>query len=388
MIKRGIHNEINRYLDSPDALIVTGMRRVGKTTLLQQIYDELSTKNKLFLDLEAPNDRKILEGDNYEEIKIRLMARNLDFSQRCFIFLDEIQLLKNLPSVAKYFLDHYGVKFLMTGSASFYLKNLFTESLAGRKFIFELFPLSFSEFLAFKMPNLKIPPQPVVFDSGLFELFAPHYEEYLAFGGFPGVVTRPTAEEKNKAIEDIFTSYFQNEVEKLGDFHHNEIVRDLILLLMERSGSRISVAKISSELGISSPTVSSYLAFLEQTYFIYLVRPYSQNRGVEIRKSPKIYFCDTGILNRFARLDEGKIFENAVYSALRSRGRVNYYQKKSGVEIDFILNKEEAFETKRTAGVHDIKRLRSLAGPLGISKISLVAKNFTSQKDAVFGFSL
>ncbi|MGC8777914.1 MAG: AAA family ATPase [Candidatus Caldatribacteriaceae bacterium] len=79
----------------------------------------------------------------------------VDFSQKAYVFLDEIQLSPELPSVVKYLLDHYGIKFFLTGSAGFSLQNLFTESLAGRKYLFELFPLTFREFLAFKESPLK-----------------------------------------------------------------------------------------------------------------------------------------------------------------------------------------------------------------------------------------
>lgn len=387
MIRRALYDEITRYLDSPDALVVTGMRRVGKTTLFQEVYDQLPSQNKLFLDLENPQNRKIFENESYEAIKLTLSALNLDFDQKCYIFLDEIQLVKNIPSVVKYLIDHYAVKFLLTGSASFYLKNLFSESLAGRKFIFELYPLSFSEFLAFKNSNLVLPAKNEALSQPVWNLFAPYYEEYLAFGGFPGVVTRPTVQEKKKALDDVFTSYFQNEVEKLSDFRRVTVVRDLILLLMQRVGSKVSSAKLSRELGVSQATITSYVSFLEQTYFLSLVRPFSHNREVEIRKTPKVYFCDTGLLNQFARLDLGKLLENAVYSSLRQKGDVRYYQKKSGVEIDFILNKSEAFEVKETAGAYDLRNIKKIAADLELSKVNVVTKNY-AKAGVTYGFLL
>ena len=146
MIKpRFIFKKIEPYLNSPEAIIINGMRRVGKTTVLAYFYDYIASKNKIFIDLENPINRKYFEEDNYEQIKISFEVLGIDFSRQAFIFLDEIQFVKKLPSIIKYFIDHYKVKFFLTGSASFYLKNLFTESLAGRKYIFELFPLSFKK---------------------------------------------------------------------------------------------------------------------------------------------------------------------------------------------------------------------------------------------------
>jgi len=133
------------------------MRRTGKTTLLNHMHGKISSQNTLFLDLENTINRKYFEEDNYEKIKSSFEFLGLTFAERSYIFLDEIQFVKKLPSIVKYFIDHYKTKFFLTGSASFYLKNLFTESLAGRKVIFELFPLTFREFVSFKKAAFKIP---------------------------------------------------------------------------------------------------------------------------------------------------------------------------------------------------------------------------------------
>lgn len=115
MIKpRLIFNEINQYFDSPEAIIITGMRRTGKTTLLNLIFEKILSKNKLFLDLENPLNRKYFEEENYERIKVSFEMLGVDFFHKPFIFLDEIQFVKNLPSVVKYFIDHYGVKFFLS----------------------------------------------------------------------------------------------------------------------------------------------------------------------------------------------------------------------------------------------------------------------------------
>ena len=191
MIKaRSLFKKIEPYLESPEAIIVTGMRRTGKTTLLKYIYEKIDSENKLFLDLEQPLNRKYFEEDNYDRIKSSLEVLGIDFSDRPYIFLDEIQFSRNLPSVVKYFVDHHNVKFFLTGSASFYLKNLFTESLSGRKFIFELFPLTFREFLVFKGSPLKIPEAAHTITKPAFDKIDVLYDEYMFFGGFPGVVLK------------------------------------------------------------------------------------------------------------------------------------------------------------------------------------------------------
>ncbi|HQG79323.1 MAG TPA: ATP-binding protein [bacterium] len=388
MIKpRKIFDDIKPYFYVPEAIVITGMRRTGKTTLLNWINEQIESKNKIFLDLENPLNRRYFEGENYERIKKNLEFLGIDFTEKAFIFLDEIQFVRNLPSMAKYFIDHYGVKFFLTGSASFYLKNLFSESLAGRKYIFELFPLDFKEFLIFKDLTFNIPIDNPV-DKTVYETMAPFYDEYIQYGGFPGVVLKTTQEEKKKAIDEIFTSFFQLEVMQLGDFRRNETIRDLMLLLAQRIGSKLDVQKISKELGISRPTLKEYLAFLEGTYFIKLIPPFSKGRDTEIRKMPKIYLCDCGLVNHLVKIDPGMVFENCVFQTLRTKGTLHYYQKKTGVEIDFILNKELAYEIKLKPYESDLKRLKAIASELDLKEYRLISKEYCQLENTIFGFQL
>jgi len=389
MIKpRLILKEIKPYFDSPEAIIVTGMRRTGKTTLLNSIYQGIKSKNKVFLDLENPLNRKYFEEENYEQVRWAFEALGINFKDKPFIFLDEIQFVKNLASVVKYFIDHYKVKFFLTGSASFYLKNIFTETLVGRKYIFELFPLSFSEFLLFKESALKLPEEKSEITQPIFETFSILYDEFILFGGFPGVVLKSGLEEKKKALEDIFTSYFQLEVVQLGDFRRNEVIRDLMLLLMQRVGSKLDIQKLSKELKISRPSLTGYISFLEGTYFIKTVKPFSSGRDTEIRKMPKVYLCDSGLANHFAKLDPGALFENSVFQSLRLKTKLNYYQRKSGMEIDFIADEEKAYEVKITPQESDIRKLKEMAGMLNLFDFKIISKKYSRLKNVIYGFSL
>jgi len=388
MIKpRKIFDEIKSYFYVPEAIVITGMRRTGKTTLLNWINEQIESKNKIFLDLENPLNRRYFEEENYERIKKNLEFLGIDFTSKTFIFLDEIQFVRNLPSIVKYFIDNYRVKFFLTGSASFYLKNLFTESLAGRKYIFELFPLSFKEFLIFNDAPFNIPSDNPI-DKTIYETIAPLYDEYIHYGGFPGVVLKNNLEEKKKVIDDIFTSFFQLEVIQLGDFRRNDIIRDLMLLLAQRVGTKLDVQKISKELGISRPTLKEYLAFLEGTYFIKLIPPFSKGKDTEIRKMPKIYLCDCGLVNHLVKLDLGRIFENCIFQTLRVKNSLHYYQKKTGVEIDFILDKEIAYEVKLSPYDSDLKRLKAVAKELDLKEYRLISKEYCQLENTLFGFQL
>ncbi|NOZ64568.1 MAG: ATP-binding protein [Caldiserica bacterium] len=386
LIKRFLFDTIKPFIDSPEVIVVTGMRRAGKTSLMQ--YKRIKSKNKIFLDLENPLNQKYFEEDNYQQIAWHFQTLGLNLNKKAYIFLDEVQFQKKIPSVVKYFYDHYKIKFFLTGSASFYLKNIFAESLAGRKYVFELFPLSFKEFLHFKGIKFQVPAPGTKITPSIFNTFAPLYEEYLQFGGFPQVVLKDSPEEKNMSLEDIFSSYFQKEVVQLGDFRKLNILRDLILLLMGRVGQRLDIQKLSKEMGVSRPTIYEYISFLEGTYFIQLIRPFSGGKDAIIRKQPKIYLCDTGLANRFSHVDAGNLFENAVFNALKLKGKLNYYQKKTGVEIDFILNGQSAFEVKSTPTPRDINTLARITRELSLSRFYLVSREYSPLENTIYGFML
>lgn len=390
LIERYIFLKIKPYINSPEAIVITGMRRVGKTTLLRQIMEEIKSENKIFLDMENPATRKYFEEENYETILNNLRFLGMDTGKKGYVFLDEIQFLKNIPSVVKYLSDHYKIKFFLSGSSSFYLKNLFSESLAGRKYIFELFPLSFREFLRIKGAkiNIEAVKKEISLSHAVFESINRYYDEYLLYGGFPAVAQIESVQEKKKALEDIFSSYFQLEIIQIGDFRKANVVRDLMLLLMERTGAKIDIQKLSRELRVSRETISNYIAFLESTYFISLIRPFSRNRDTEIRSMPKFYLCDSGLANQFSRVSEGALFENAVFNALRESGEVNYYQKKSGVEIDFIIGKKYAYEVKINAYEQDIKKLAALSKELKLKDYRIISRKYSPLEHVRYGFIL
>src|SRR3989338_9615558 len=203
IIKRALFELIDQYITSRQVIVVTGMRRVGKTTLLRYFFNKIKSENKIFLDLEDPLNQEVFEKRNYETVKKSLETRGIDLTRQSYIFLDEIQFTRNLPSVVKYLYDHNKIKFFLTGSASFYLKNLFSESLAGRKYIFELFPLDFEEFLWFKKTSFLKPKFTEDIDENTFELFSGLAEEYLLYGGMPEVVLTKKTLEKREMMSDI-----------------------------------------------------------------------------------------------------------------------------------------------------------------------------------------
>ncbi len=149
MKKRLLFFDLKKYLKHKNALVITGMRQVGKTTLMRQLYDEIEDNPKLWFDFENPLDQKVFEDEDYNVIYKRLVEMVGIKNKRLYVFLDEIQNFPEITRIMKYIIEHYGIKFIVTGSSSYYLKNLFPESLSGRKFLYVLPPLTFKEYLYF-----------------------------------------------------------------------------------------------------------------------------------------------------------------------------------------------------------------------------------------------
>lgn len=364
----------------PRIVVLTGMRQVGKTTLMRQIYNAVDTKHKVFLDLENPLHQRLFEEENFDNILANLQKVGFSIGKKSFIFLDEVQLAPKIVKAIKYLYDHYKIKFFLTGSSSFYLKNLFPESLAGRKILYELFPLDFEEFLVFKEKQHKAPIKFSLKTKNKskisYQLYSKLLEEYLEYGGFPAVVLTSDRQYKKQVLGDIFTSYFEKDVRALADFKELSKLRDLILLLTSRVGSKIEISKIASEIGISRETVYSYLSFLEKTYFIFLISPFTRNRDGEVRGAKKLYFCDSGLLNYLGKVSAGSIFENFVFNNVRKYGAINYYQRYKGSEIDFIIDGKFAFETKIKTSEFDIRHLKRIANTLKLKEYYIITQDY------------
>ena len=199
-IERALFPELKTALLDRRIVVLTGMRRVGKTTTLQWLLEQVNSPNKIYLDLERLDQRAVFKESNYDLVLDYLRNRGLDSSQPMTVALDEIQYAPNLPSVVKYLYDHYGIKFLLTGSSSFYLKNYFSKSMAGRKIVYEMFPLGFGEWLDFRtVPyRRRTAWAEMRFDPHEFERLKSCYDEYLTFGGLPDVVMEPDAQKNAK----------------------------------------------------------------------------------------------------------------------------------------------------------------------------------------------
>ena len=373
---RKIYPFLKAHLGTKPITVLTGMRRTGKTTLIQQLLSDAPSKNTLYLDLERVDHRELFAEKNYDAILRAFQARGLSLKERMYVAREELQLVPQGPSVLKYLYDHHNIKFIVTGSSSYYLKNLFSESLSGRKKIFELFPLDFGEFLTFRnIPWKQEAFFEKTFDPHEYERLKAHYEDFIRYGGFPEVVLTDAVESRRDLLADIISSYVNIDIQTISDFRNADQVYAVSKMLASRVGTKLDYAKLSRLSGVSRPTLMAYIAFLEKTYCIARVPVVAKHPDREIVKAKKLYFYDTGVANVFADLSGGAQFENTVFNQLRHHGAISYYSLKNGSEIDFIVDQRYALEAKESPASQDLHNLARLAAQAEIPRYRLVGRH-------------
>lgn len=387
MKKRFLYHSLIKYLDHKNALVITGMRQVGKTTLMKQVYDEVSFP-KLWFDFDNPLDMLHFENIDYDAIYKSLLKESGAEKGRLFVFIDEIQNLPEITRIIKYLIDHYKVKFIVTGSSNYYLKNLFPESLSGRKFLFILPTMSFREFLFFKdqEQDQKKEIQGKLKEYSLLEFkkYENDYADYMEYGGFPEVVTTTDIKIKKEVLRNIFASFFEKDIRLLSDIKDIRELRDLILLLVPRTGNMLDITKLSSESGINRVKLYDYLEFLQGVFFIKLIPKFSASIDRSVAGGKKVYFADNGLLNVIGRVNDGQLFENSVANQLSLYGELSFYNKRNTAEIDFILNKKIAFEVKSKAVEKDLCKLEDICSRIGIEKNYLISLNYAKTERTIF----
>ncbi|MBI2507423.1 ATP-binding protein [Candidatus Woesearchaeota archaeon] len=341
--KRPLFFDILRYLDRRQIILITGLRRVGKTTLMYQLIQELldkktDSRNIIYFSF----DEDIVDFDNlikiYEDKVLKQGLRERIKEGRIYIFLDEIQKCKNWQNKIKILYDLYPkLKFIISGSASVQIDKKAKESLAGRIFDFLLQPLMFEEFLEWK--SIKV-------DKGNLEIFQrealPYFYDYLRKGGFPEIVDEDEDEKiksyiKNTVIERII---YRDLPEEFGARDY-ELLKTLVEMIAVEPGMIVNYDSLSRKLHRDKRTIMNYFFYLEYSMLIKLIANYRKGFLVSSRKLRKVYIGNTSISfglveafysNRFLE----KIYEN--YAIIETGAR-NYYR--NSYEIDIVLKKDQ-----------------------------------------------
>ena len=331
--------------------MLIGARQVGKTTLTKKLKAaaERDGVRTLYLNLDITTDARFLDSQATLLQKIRLEFG----AEYGIVFIDEIQRRKNAGRFLKGLYDQdLPIKFVVTGSGSLELKAAVAESLAGRKRVFPIHPLSFVEFFHYKTEN-KYRGREALYaevESGPLDMLL---FEYLSFGGYPRVVLAESLKEKRATIAEIFSAYVEKDIVGLLNVDLRESFILLLRLLAQRQGQPINYTGLANDTDLSRHTIKRYLYYGEETFVIQKLLPYFNNISKELTKSPEYYFLDAGLRNfavgQFRLLqpsDEatGYAFEHFVYLQLRDLREqenfsLHYWRTADRQEIDFVINR-------------------------------------------------
>jgi uncharacterized protein len=326
IIKRNVLSQLQQELTQPEILILLGPRQVGKTTILKMLQEfcKQQRKKTAFFDLEQPSVLADFNRSDKEIIKIIFEAGDV-------IFIDEFQYVSNISKIFKSIFDSKRkIKIVCSGSSSLEIHKHLKESLAGRRFLYRIYPLAYAE-LQYSIKNYPL-------------------EEYFKFGGMPGLTQTDSPDRKQQILNELLGSYILKDIKSLVKEENIRAFNHLLYLLAENQGSIISVNSLANEVGMSSKAVNHYLDILEQTYVNYRINSYSKNLGNELKKSCKTYLYDLGIRNVLLkdfsgqqRKDYGIILESFVFlrlqAILQPNMEIKFWRTKDGAEVDFILLK-------------------------------------------------
>lgn len=356
-IARDITTNSKSHWHSDEILIFLGARQAGKTTILKQIKTTLENEGHrcFFLNVEDPEYLRLL--NEHPNNLFKIFAIDTVPGKKTFVFVDEVQYLKNPSNFLKYLYDERkeDIKIIVSGSSAFYIDHTFKDSLAGRKHLFFVPTLSFKEFLRFKGEvNLSVKDLSTISldERKRIELF---YREFMTYGGYPRVVLAPL-EEKEELLRELAYSFVKKDIYE-SNIRNEESFYSLLRVLAGQIGNLVNTSELANTLNVSKTAIDHYLFVAQKAFLIHLAKPFSRNIRKEITKMPKAYFLDLGLRNFFVknfapfdgRHDTGQVLENAVFRQFldsHHKDDIRFWRTITQKEIDFIVSEKSAFEVK------------------------------------------
>jgi uncharacterized protein len=346
--KRKIIDEILKFTKEEEIIVLHGARQVGKTHILIWLKDFLEEKKErvYYMDLEDSRLRRLLDLGVGEFIDhLREEGFEPEDDSKVFVMIDEIQYLQNPSELLKIVADHHkNIKLIVSGSSSFEIKSKFKDSLVGRTVNFEVFNLSFQEYLMFRDYHYDSSVKATEKKQEELRLM---FKEYVLFGGYPKIALTSAVELKEKRLQQIIDTYIRKDVKELANVDNVEGFNKLLEVLASQSGQLVNINELSNTCNLAAATVERYLFILEETYIIKLIRPFHKNIRSELFKTPKVFFYDSGLmqmlwLKSLQKEIIGSVFETGIFAELAKKyGRKNIYhwRTKDKREIDFVLKK-------------------------------------------------
>ncbi len=322
---------LQKYLNTPEILLILGARRTGKSTLLYQLISSLKVSPEaiLFINLDEPLFQSRADDPAFLSTLIEEYLLQHKDIKKYYVFIDEVQNYKHWVQTIKTLHDiNKQLKFVLTGSTSVLLKNAASTRLSGRYFTTIIYPLSFQEHLEFT-------------DTAKLSILQKrqNVNTYLQFGGFPRVVLEKDEQLKREILKNYFQTIYLKDIIFPHKVRSNKDVFDLLYFVLSNMGTSFSYTNVGKTLNISPDTVKEYLSYAEQSYLLYIVTKYDPSVRKQLVNPRKIYCVDTGLVNsvsfKFSE-NRGRLIENLVFITLIRNQKEIFYHKETN-ECDFIV---------------------------------------------------
>lgn len=363
--------KIRGFYDDTDVIkVITGVRRCGKSSLMKTVADELaergvSEESIIFINLDSLKYRKIKTDDALDKL---IEEKSVTDSLK-YLFIDEIQNVENFEEVINAYRDDGSYSIFITGSNSYLLSGELATKLTGRYVEFEMFTLSFDEFIGMKKFYNKN-----VDANMMIEL-----NNYILEGGFPKAVSYDNIADKRTYVRSVVTEIFDKDIKgriKIKNTEAFEKVRDYII---NNFGSTVSVQSIQKSLAgaglnIKRDTLDRYIRILTDAKIIYECKRFDMKSKKSLSGEKKYYIADTSFyfaLNTDNRINYGPVLENIIYIYARSRdysvsvGRIGKLEcdfilrdrnlNYSYVQVSYTINESRATEDREYAPLEKIK---------------------------------
>ena len=332
-------SKIQRYLETKEIIVLSGVRRSGKTTLLFQIIKHLITtqkvppRNILFVNCD---EQDISAPENAISNVVDTYRKEVAAKGTLYLVFDEIQNIKGWERAIKSLYDRKNFKIIISGSSSYLPDSQISTLLSGRYFSVPVFPLDFREYLSFH--GIEISNDPVNLAAHKYEILT-MLKQYLREGGFPIVVLQKEELTKQDYLRAYYDSIVYRDIIRINEVRNQKALADLLHYLFTNLTSPYSYRRLKDILGIDLETVKDYIHFAEMAKILFEVQHFAYSVPAQTRPNKKIYCIDNGLRNvvsfRFSE-DEGKLAENLVFVELLRTGAAPYYWKKKK-EIDFVI---------------------------------------------------
>ena len=330
MINRDLTNIVINKLHKGKAIVLIGPRQVGKTTLINAL---LADKTYLFLDGDDHSVSELLSNANTEQL--RSIIGNYKY-----IFIDEAQRIPNIGLKLKIIVDQIrDVQVIVSGSSAFDINNITQEPLTGRKFEYQLFPVSWNEF-----------EQNVGYVKAHQQL-----ELRMLYGMYPDVINNFSNE--YEILKNLVSSYLYKDILALAGIRKSDVLEKILQALALQIGSEVSYNEIAQLVGVDKNTVNTYIDLLEKSFVVFRLNSFSKNIRNEIKANKKIYFYDTGVRNMVIgnfnalalRQDKGALWENfmmaermKLLSYSQSLAKPYFWRTTTQQEVDYIETNADA----------------------------------------------